>query len=135
MAALAKQIRKQLARYLSGELAPDQFENWFALKVLEVHKSGDEEAEALIHSVEWEFLDLERGITTARLAKENLRQLAASEAAAPEADAILVFGEPIVLGDASYVPTETFGTSSRPQEGFGVVLMGQPQVLRETVSV
>jgi hypothetical protein len=129
MTELTKEIRKQVAQYVAGDLEPNDFRDWFALQLRDVHKMNDPEAEELVHSIEWEFLDVERGISTEQVARQNLLQIAVSEVRT-----VVVFGAPMVWGGVSYVPIETSGTSSRLQPGVAAVPLGQPQILRETVS-
>lgn len=79
--ALAKELRKQLARYTSDDLDMKAFRDWFLPVLRDVHKSGDAEAEKLAHEVEWEFVDLERGLLPSENAlKANLSQLCSGNA-------------------------------------------------------
>jgi hypothetical protein len=71
MSNLTKEIKGQLFRYVSGELALDAFHNWFAVMLRDVHESNDYEAEALAHAIEWTLCDLERG-TSLREVRERL---------------------------------------------------------------
>ena len=116
MAALANEVREQLSRYLSGEVQPDAFQNWFALVLRDVHKSGDREAEALAYSVEWAFLDLERGLSSPAELRENLSHLAAANESVGVRHYVVS-----VYGEASYFTTGT-STDVVPQD----VRFGQP---------
>ena len=125
MTASANEIRERLSLYLSGQLPPAEFRDWF---VPVLRDAQDPEAEALAHSIEWEFLDLERhtldlerGISGPRQVRENLLRLAASET-----NSTVVYGQPIVLGDASYVVVNN---------STGLTYTGLPSWSRQTVSL
>ena len=71
-----KELQKKLAEYTSGLLPVEEFRAWFAPVLRDVHRSGDADAEKLAHAVEWEFCDLERGVSSDAILKENLSRLA-----------------------------------------------------------
>lgn len=75
MSSLTNEIKGQLSRYVSGELAPDAFHGWSALALLQANRTGDSDSESLLHSIEWELLDVERGISSVAVAKERLSSL------------------------------------------------------------
>jgi hypothetical protein len=73
---LANRMRSQLARYTSNDLDMKSFRDWFVPVLRDVHKSGDQEAEALAHAVELEFVEMERGLASETVLKENISRLA-----------------------------------------------------------
>jgi hypothetical protein len=79
MSSLSNEVKGQLSRYVSGEVAPDVFHKWSALALLQANAAGDSEAESLLHSVEWEFLDLENGQSSLEFLKEHLTRLSKME--------------------------------------------------------
>jgi hypothetical protein len=75
MSKLSKDLRDQLARYLSGDVEPKYFHDWFARNLLEVAASNDSEAELLFHAIEWQFFDLEKGRASSDATRTNLTYL------------------------------------------------------------
>ena len=80
MTNLANEIKVHLAQLVAGTLTLNAFHDWFAMTLRNVHNSNDSDAEALAHSVEWIFCDMERGLS-AESAKMSLAALAESQAA------------------------------------------------------
>jgi hypothetical protein len=74
----AKQIKEQLSRYLTGDLEPAEFRDWFALVLRDAHKSSDPHVEELAHSIEWALCDLERDATPEQV-RDNLTAIAAMQ--------------------------------------------------------
>ena len=58
----ANEMRSHLDLYLTGQCSLEQFEDWFAPVLRDVHKLNDPEAEGLANAIEWAFCDLERGV-------------------------------------------------------------------------
>lgn len=65
-----KEIREQLSRYLTGELEPAEFREWFALVLRDA--PTDSAAETLAHEIEWLFADFETGSRSALQLREGL---------------------------------------------------------------
>ena len=107
-------IRKRLGQYVAGTSTLVEFQEW-----LDRQESIDESAQKLAHSIEWAFCDLERG-GSAELLRQALSQLSAASA-------------PVIVGDLFYSPFASSGTSSKIQQGEGIVLSGQMRILREEV--
>ena len=122
MSKLTKEIRERLGQYLTGDLAPAEFRDWFALALRDVHKANDPGAEDLLHSIEWNFFDLERGILSEQVLKQNLFHLALSGTS--------VTGKVMTIGSMSCGWTS--GASATLQVGTSkVASQAWMQILRE----
>lgn len=77
----ANELRKQLALYATDKLGVLAFRDWFGPVFRTAHKSGDSTLEMLVHAVEWEFVDFERGLSSESVLKKNLSQLASGDTA------------------------------------------------------
>jgi hypothetical protein len=75
-----KEIREQLGRYLAGELESRAFREWFAMVLRD--SPGGSEVEQLAHSIEWAFVDLERGVPADEV-RRHLSDLATDGAFVP----------------------------------------------------
>jgi hypothetical protein len=109
MTDLANQIKAQLTHYVDGKIAQTAFDNWFALAILEAHRTGDSEAESLLHSIEWELADVERGVLSIDDAKARLSSLLSLTADVQSPDAT---GLNTVLSEvATSMPTRSEGAN------------------------
>jgi hypothetical protein len=113
MTKLSNEIRQELSRYLAGDLQPADFRNWFAVVLRDVHKSNDPAAEELAHAVEWEFCDLERGVSPQQV-RDNLRSMAEQPGVFVQAEAPLknptnYFHESISTGTSAIPDVPTLG--------------------------
>jgi hypothetical protein len=113
---LVNDIKKQLGQYLAGTSTLLEFQEW-----LDRQDPTNEDVQALTLAIEWAFCDLERGASVEVL-KQTLSQLAA-------------VSRPVIVGDLFYSPFASSGTSSKLQQGEGIVLSGQMKILHETVPV
>lgn len=100
MAMNAKEIREQLGKYVAGDVQPEEFRDWFALVLRDVHQSDDAEAETLVNAIEWEFLDRERGLLTDATLRDQLERLACTASEGPLVSTVLV-NRVFVLGGAT----------------------------------
>jgi hypothetical protein len=67
----SSQIRKQLARFLQGQINLDSFEDWFVQNTWNIHLSGSVAAENLTFAVEESLSEFSsRHITESELRKE-----------------------------------------------------------------
>jgi hypothetical protein len=123
-----KQIKEQLSRYLTGDLEPAEFRDWFALVLRDVHKSTDQNLEELAHEIEWAFCDLDRGVPSEKV-RDALAQLLN-----PQTSTTFVLGQPMLLGGGLYSVATSGASSSTLLTGAAVASMGRPQVLHETLS-
>src|SRR5260370_27694468 len=126
MATPVNEMKSQLARYLSGQCSLEEFEEWFAPVLRDVHKSSDQDAEALAHAIEWAFCDLDRGVLPESVRSDLLNLV---EEPAQLAATTLVMGEPLDVGNPFY--SWNSGASTRLHVGVGVSLVPQMRIVRE----
>jgi len=92
MEVLDIEIRKQLARYLAGEIALSGFQDWFVPRAWNVDKRGDHYVAQLVHSIELKFAEYSSGHWTEDELKQTLRPLLTNYtvrmSAAPHMDSV-----------------------------------------------
>ena len=116
MSTLTNEMKSHLAQYVNRQCSLEEFEDWFAPVLRDVHKTNDHAAELLAHEIEWAFCDLERGVPSdeVRLVLHRLTMPT----------------RPIIVGNVAYDEISYSGTSSRLQWG-GMVSLGPLQRLPE----
>lgn len=71
-----KEIKERLKAFLDDPDLEQEFRDWFALALRDVHKSNDPTAEALAHEIVWAFHDQRRGLCSPRQLMDELTRLA-----------------------------------------------------------
>ena len=74
-AGIDSEIRDRLSRYLSGETAWRDFEDWFVSATWDIEKSGNSSAIELTHEIELRFAEFSNGHRTESDLHAKLRPL------------------------------------------------------------
>jgi hypothetical protein len=75
----SSQIRKQLAKFLDGQISLDMFEDWFVQNTWNIHLSGSVSAESLTFAVEESLSEYSSGHIDDKILRGELSQILSAE--------------------------------------------------------